>query len=97
MKLGKKKSVEYKLVAASCSSYLLGIVCLTVFGYFYEKLPFREILYIIPICLLFLGAIFSGISNMYAYNPFGENMEFSEKDIEEIAIWIKMKKSKGYK
>lgn len=34
MKLGKKKSVEYKLVAASCSSYLLGIVCLTVFGYF---------------------------------------------------------------
>ena len=43
MKLGKKKSIEYKLVAASCSSYLLGIVCLTVFGYFYEKLPFRDV------------------------------------------------------
>ena len=68
-----------------------------MFGSFYEKLPFREILYIIQICFLFLGAIFSGVSNMYAYNPFGENMEFSEKDIEEIAIWIKMKKSKGYK
>ena len=50
MKLGKKKSIEYKLVAASCSSYLLGIVCLTVFGYFYEKLPFRDVLYMIPIC-----------------------------------------------
>lgn len=97
MKLEKKKSIEYKLVAASCSSYLLGIVCLTVFGYFYEKLPFRDILYMIPICLLFLGAIFSGVSNMYAYNPFGENMEFSKNDIEEIATWIEMKKSKGCK
>nr|WP_288731034.1 hypothetical protein [uncultured Anaerobutyricum sp.] len=97
MKLGKKKSVEYKLVGASCSSYLLGIVCLTVFGYFYEKLPFRDVLYMIPICLLFLGAIFSGISNMYAYNPFGENIEFSKNDIEEIATWIEMKKSKGCK
>ena len=50
-----------------------------MFGYFYEKLPFRDVLNMIPICLLFLGAIFSGISNMYAYNPFGENMEFSKK------------------
>lgn len=37
MKLGKKKSIEYKLVAASCSSYLLGIVCLTVFGYIFMR------------------------------------------------------------
>lgn len=34
---------------------------------------------------------------MYAYNPFGENIEFSKNDIEEIATWIEMKKSKGCK
>lgn len=94
MKSGKKNRIEYKLVVMSCSSYLLGIGCLSVVGYFYEKLPFRDVLCIIPICFLLFGAIFSWITNNVD-KPFEENMEFSEKDIEEIMAWIEMKKLKG--
>ena len=48
-------------MALSCGSYLLGIVCMTILGYFYDKIPYRNLLYIIPICLLLFGAIFSGM------------------------------------
>ena len=57
----KRKLSERKLMALSCGSYLLGIVCMTILGYFYDKIPYRNLLYIIPICLLLFGAIFSGM------------------------------------
>ena len=51
----KRKLSERKLMALSCGSYLLGIVCMTILGYLYDKIPYRNFLYIIPICLLILG------------------------------------------
>ena len=35
----KRKLSERKLMALSCGSYLLGIVCMTILGYFYNKIP----------------------------------------------------------
>ena len=61
MIIKKRKLSERKLMALSCVSYLLGIVCMTILGYFYDKIPYRNLLYIIPICLLLFGAIFSGM------------------------------------
>ena len=60
----KRKLSERKLMALSCGSYLLGIVCMTILGYLYDKIPCRNFLYIIPICLLILGAIFSCMINI---------------------------------
>ena len=50
MIIKKRKLSERKLMALSCGSYLLGIVCMTILGYFYDKIPYRNLLYIIPIC-----------------------------------------------
>ena len=34
----KRKLSERKLMALSCGSYLLGIVCMTILGYLYDKI-----------------------------------------------------------
>ena len=71
MIIKKRKLSERKLMALSCGSYLLGIVCMTILGYFYGKIPYRNLLYIIPICLLLFGAIFSCMLHiMYLWVPF---------------------------
>ena len=64
----KRKLSERKLMALSCGSYLLGIACMTILGYLYDKIPYRNFLYIIPISLLILGAIFSCMLHNYVSN-----------------------------
>ena len=68
-------------MALSCGSYLLGIVCMTILGYFYDKIPYRNLLYIIPICLLLFGAIFSCM--LHIMYPIFIIEEESKKDIKE--------------
>ena len=68
-------------MALSCVSYLLGIVCMTILGYFYDKIPYRNLLYIIPICLLLFGAIFSCM--LHIMYPIFIIEEVSKKDIKE--------------
>ena len=57
----KRKLSERKLMALSCGSYLLGIVCMTILGYLYDKIPCRNF-------LLILGAIFSCMLHNYVSN-----------------------------
>lgn len=83
IKLKEKKISERKLMIMSCSSYLLGTVCLGVFGYFYDTLPFRDILYIIPVILFLLGAFFSLMLNI-RFSLWKGNHELTKKDIKEI-------------
>ena len=68
-------------MALSCGSYLLGIVCMTILGYFYDKIPYRNLLYIIPICLLLFGAIFSCM--LHIMYPIFIIEKVSKKDIKE--------------
>ena len=68
-------------MALSCGSYLLGIVCMTILGYFYDKIPYRNLLYIIPICLLLFVAIFSCM--LHIMYPIFIIEEVSKKDIKE--------------
>ena len=79
MIIKKRKLSERELMALSCGSYLLGIVCMTILGYLYDKIPY---LYIIPICLLILGAIFSCM--LHIMYPIFIIEEVSKKDIKEI-------------
>ena len=79
MIIKKRKLSERKLMALSCGSYLLGIVCMTILGYFYDKIPYRNLLYIIPIwsnfsCMLHI---------MYPIFLI-EWKEVSKKDIKEM-------------
>ena len=69
-------------MALSCGSYLLGIVCMTILGYFYDKIPYRNLLYIIPICLLLFGAIFSCM--LHIMYPIFIIEEVSKKDIKKM-------------
>ena len=78
----KRKLSERKLMALSCGSYLFGIVCMTILGYLYDKIPCRNFLYIIPICLLILGAIFSCM--LHIMYPIFIIEEVSKKDIKEM-------------
>ena len=71
-------------MALSCGSYLLGIVCMTILGYFYDKIPYRNLLYIIPICLLLFGAIFSCTLHIMYPIFLIEWKEVSKKDIKEM-------------
>ena len=80
----KRKLSERKLMALSCGSYLLGIVCMTILGYLYDKIPYRNFLYIIPICLLILGAIFH-VCFIIMY-PIFIIEEVSKKDIKEMTM-----------
>ena len=80
----KRKLSERKLMALSCGSYLLGIVCMTILGYFYDKIPYRNLLYIIPICLLLFGAIFSCMLHIMYPIFLIEWKEVYKKDIKEI-------------
>ena len=68
-------------MALSCGSYLLGIVCMTILGYFYDKIPYRNLLYIIPICLLLFGAIFSCM--LHIMYPIFIIDEVSQTDVNE--------------
>ena len=79
----KRKLSERKLMALSCVSYLLGIACMTILGYLYDKIPYRNLLYIIPICLLLFGAIFSGMLHIMYPIFLIEWKEVSKKDIKE--------------
>ena len=82
MIIKKRKLSERKLMALSCGSYLLGIVCMTILGYLYYKIICRYFLYFIPICLLLLGAFFSCMLDiMY---PIFIIEEVSKKDIKEM-------------
>ena len=60
MIIKKRKLSERKLMALSCGSYLLGIVCMIILGYLYDKIPYRDFLYIIPYGAL--GAAFAYIN-----------------------------------
>lgn len=84
MIIKKRKLSERKLMDLSCGSYLLGIVCMTILGYFYDKIPYRNLLYIIPICLLLFGAIFSGMLHIMYPIFLIEWKEVSKKDIKEM-------------
>ena len=70
----KRKLSERKLMALSCGSYLLGIVCMTILGYFYNKIPYRNLLYIS--CMLHI---------MYPIFLI-EWKEVSKKDIKEMTM-----------
>lgn len=63
IKMKLKKISDCNLMIMSCGSYFLAIVCMTILGYFYDNIPFKDELYIIPICLLLFGAIFSWMLN----------------------------------
>ena len=82
----KRKLSERKLMALSCGSYLLEIVCMIILGYFYDKIPYRNLLYIIPICLLLLGAFFSCILHIMYPIFLIEWKEVSKKDIKEMTM-----------
>ena len=82
MIIKKRKLSERKLMALSCGSYLLGIVCMIILGYLYDKILYRDFLYIIPICLLLLGAIFSCM--LHIMYPIFIIEEVSKKDIKEM-------------
>ena len=82
----KRKLSERKLMALSCGSYLLEIVCMIILGYFYDKIPYRNLLYIIPICLLLLWAFFSCILQIMYPIFLIEWKEESKKDIKEITM-----------
>ena len=86
MIIKKRKLSERKFMVLSCGSYLLGIVCMIVFGYFYDKIPYKDILYIIPICLLLLGAIFSCMLHIMYPIFLIEWKEVSKKDIKEMTM-----------
>ena len=55
-----------------------------ILGYLYDKIPYRDFLYIIPICLLLLGAIFSCMLHIMYPMFLIEWKEVYKKDIKEI-------------
>lgn len=86
VRIKKKKLSECQLVVMSCGSYFLGILCFCVLGYFYDKLIYREVLCLIPICFMLLGAVLFWQVNIR--NPLLEKrMKLSVEDVKEIDAW----------